>query len=157
MAHRFGRHTEEPKKSTHHGEHEMIGPGGVIQTPKSESKELSRAIALLDDLRTHLTHDNMMQAQSSLTRVETILYRLSQQVGAGYHRNPSRRSPHFLAGTAVGKIGTDVHEVKYTHAENGKPYKHDFAGEVEVYAIQRDGHKDLLFTHVRGLPLWQDF
>lgn len=81
--------------------------------------------------------------------------RLREQVAGGYHRNPRRGV--FSAGEVVGKIGNDVHDIRYTHAQDGEDYEHKFSGDVEVWAVVRGGKRELLLSHTRGLPLWDDF
>lgn len=118
--------------------HVMLGAGGVLRVPESESIQLERAIELIE--------------QGKATRAVTLLRTLQDQAASGYHRNVS-----FQAGKVIGKIGTDVHDIRYTHATEGKNYKHDFGGDVEVYAVERNGKRDLLLHHVNGLPLWDEF
>jgi hypothetical protein len=129
----------------------MIGPGGVGKTPKSEAAELTRALDLCEELRNRLQDDNMMQAQSVLSRIEIILNRLRSQSAGGYHRNPG-------GFEIVGVMSTDVHSVAYRHAKDGKNYKHDFdRGTAHLIAVTRNGKKDLILTSMQGVPLWDEF
>lgn len=121
------------------GKHTMVGPGGEIRVPKSESDQITRAIH-------QFTHGDF---ESGLATLKA----LREQVQGGYHRNALR----FLAGTAIGKIGDDVHSVRYRHAKDKKHYQHDFHGQVDVYAVERAGKRDLLLTHRDGAPLWDEF
>lgn len=137
----------------HREEHAMIGGGGRVVTPRSESEQIDEIAALIRAVMRRSRHvpDELHEATRKLAL-------LRRQASQGYHRNPSpsRRGPHFLAGTAVGLLG-EVIQVKYTHAHDGKDYKHDFDGDGAIYAIQRDGHRDLLITHTDGAPLWDEF
>jgi hypothetical protein len=133
----------------------MIGPGGVGKVPKSEARELSRALELLESLRVEIQRDNMMQAQSLLSRAEIILNRLCRQVESGYHRNPSvSRTEPFRV---IDVLGQAVHTVAYKH-KNGKLYEHDFDGsDAQVLAVIRNGKRELLITSTDGSPLWDEF
>ena len=128
----------------------MVGPGGVARFPKSESKELARALALLDEMRGYIVNDNMLKAESALARVEMILHRLRGQVGEGYHVNP------YTPFRVVGVIGKDVHTVSYQHAKDGKNYRHDFKrGSAQAIAVERHGKREILITG--DVPLWEEF
>jgi hypothetical protein len=135
----------------------MIGPGGVAKRPKSESAELTRALDMCEELRVQIQRDNMMQAQSLLSRVEIILSRLRSQVAGGYHENPSS-SRMYEPFKIIGPLGRDVHVIAYKHAKDGKNYKHDFQrGSAEILAVERHGKKELLITSPDGVPLWDEF
>ena len=133
--------------------HTMLGPGGKLRIPVSESATLDSIIHMLESVlksgRTDMVHPAL-----NMARV------LRDQAAGGYHRNPGRtpiRGLQFQAGTVIGQIGTDVHDIRYTHASDGKSYEHHFGGEVEVWGVQRNRKRDLLLTHVRGEPLWDEF
>lgn len=67
-------------------------------------------------------------------------------------------SPEVRAkGRYVGKISEDLHDVRYTHFENGLDFKHDFGPGVEMWAIEEDGQRRILLTHKDGKPLWGDY
>jgi hypothetical protein len=121
--------------------------------PRSETDQLTRVEALLEDLRRFLFQGNSMMADSTLARIEIIVSRLKKQVESGYHVNPAP----FRAGMVVGKIGDDVHAIRYRHAKNGHFYQHQFNGDAEVWAVQRNGKNEILLTHRNGLPLWDEF
>lgn len=129
----------------------MLGPGGRTLIPESESKQLRKALGYL--LHVDANDVGKDNANRIACAVE-ILSKLEQQVREGYHQNPHRG---FLAGTAVGRIGKDVHDVRYTHDFDGQNYEHVFNGDVQAYAVIRNGKRDILFTHRRGLPLWDEF
>jgi hypothetical protein len=116
---------------------EMLGPGGKIVRPVSESDALTAIIQ-------HVTHGDYKDA------IDTAKL-LRKQVEEGYHANP------YSPFSVIGVLGQDVHDIRYQHAEDGKFYKHDFNGEVEVLAVVRHGKRELLLRHKRGLPLWDDF
>ena len=121
----------------------MLGPGGVMKSPRSESHELDRALACL--------------AQGNVTRAREILTRLRRQVAEGYHANPSS-SRLYEPFKIIGVIGRDVHSIAYVHATEHKPYKHDFKkGSAEIVAIERHGKRELLVTSPDGVPLWDEF
>jgi hypothetical protein len=92
-----------------------------------------------------------------LTRIRFLLKALLRQVERGYHRNPKEYGSRVSAGRIVGQIGDDVHEIRYRHVDDGEFYKHEFNGEAEVFAVERNGKRELLIAHRRGLPLWEDF
>lgn len=118
--------------------HEMIGPGGHVRVPRSESRTIGGAIRLI--------------ANGQYREAIDLLRRLQSQVEQGYHRNP------YKPFRIVGEMGSEVHSVAYTHAEDGRNYKHDFQGEnAQLLAIERHGKKDLLITSSRGVPLWDEF
>jgi hypothetical protein len=122
----------------HRSEHSMIGPGGHIRVPRSESATIDGAIALISNGQYREAID--------------LLRRLRSQVSSGYHRNP------YKPFRVIGEMGSEVHSVAYTHSEDGKNYKHDFEGEnAQLLAIERHGKKDLLITSRRGVPLWDEF
>lgn len=125
-------------------EEAMLGAGGRIRVPLSESGELDKALRFL--------------REGDMEALRAVLVRLRSQVAQGYHRNPAplRIGARFQTGTAVGILG-EVEEVKYQHQKDKKFYKHDFSGSGIIYAVQREEHRDLLITHVSGEPLWQDF
>lgn len=136
------------------GPHTMLGPGGKLVEPRSESAVLGFVLGLLVEARSYRSDPRMLLHHVDDAIAE--LRKLQQQVGAGYHRNPPPGK--FQAGEAVGMLGRDVHEVRYTHADNGEAYKHKFeSGTVEVWAIRRGQSRDLLLTSRDGLPLWRDF
>lgn len=130
----------------------MLGPGGVIRTPESESKQIRKILGLL----LHVDYSNL--DQDSINRIGKsveMLQGLENQVSRGFHSNPP--SKKFFAGDVVGQIGKDVHDVRYTHSFDGENYEHAFDDNVQVFAVMRNGRRDLLFTHKQGLPLWDEF
>jgi hypothetical protein len=123
---------------------EMLGAGGEFLRPVSEHDALTAAIQ-------YVTHGDYRDAID-------VLKALRRQVAKGFHANPPPfEGKRFNAGIAVGKIGDDVHEVRYRHTKDGRDYKHEFNGDAEVYAIQRGNRRDLLITHRDGSPLWDEF
>jgi len=132
----------------------MLGPGGKIVEPRSESAVIGFVLSLLSEAEKY-QHDPKL-LRHHLADAKEELQKLQEQVGAGYHRNPLKGGK-FSAGEVVGKIGDDVHDIRYTHAQDGENYQHEFSGEVEVFAVVRNGKRELLLSHKRGLPLWDDF
>ncbi|MGE0347380.1 MAG: hypothetical protein AB7N73_14990 [Gemmatimonadales bacterium] len=68
-----------------------------------------------------------------------------------------RRNPPLIvfdSNPPGGKIGEEVLAVWYEHAEDGRPYVHEFGPDVELYA-EPDGGVRL--EHRRGRELWADF
>lgn len=151
------------------GPHTHLGHGGRLVEPQSESGELSYALSVLGSLyREDIPRSHRQMLASVIARLEA----LKNQVSAGYHRNPALmvhlnpgiRAPHpmgtmgrFEAGKAVGLMSKDVHEIRYTHADDGKAYKHVFETPTEMWAILRAGHHDILISHANGDPVWRDF
>jgi hypothetical protein len=126
----------------HLGEDLMVGPGGHIRVPRSESATLDGAIQLI-------TNGQYREAID-------LLRRLKNQVKEGYHRNPSE-SRVYSPLKIVGVFGTEVHEILYRH-KNGGNYEHKFKGDnAQLIAIERQGKRDLLITSERGVPLWDEF
>lgn len=134
--------------------HTMLGPGGRIVEPESESKQIDRIIF-------HVSEG----------RVDTairMLERLREQVSQGYHRNPAglvvygnppvRLGRRTLKGPGViGLIGTEVDAIYYRNAD-GKKYVHDFedAKHVLMFAVERGGQRDITITNEDGKPLWEE-
>lgn len=127
----------------------MLGPGGEIRTPQSESSVLTSVYNLLAEVIHSSDHRTAIRrAQEALSLVQD----LRDQVSAGYHRNPGVYGPFKL----VGVIGKDVHSVAYQHAKDGKLYKHDFKrGSAQAIAVERHGKRDILITG--DVPLWDEF
>mgnify|MGYP001247297018 CR=1 FL=1 len=52
-------------------------------------------------------------------------------------------------------VSTDVHEIRYVHAVDGQPYRHQFRrGDVQLRALP-DGSLEL--RSAAGRPLWANF
>lgn len=132
--------------------HTMVGPGGEIVEPKSESNELNKVHHDITKALRMLPANGYDAIGEILRDSQLRVLRLMGQVSAGYHRNPG------MGGfKIVREIGSDVHDIRYTHAKNGEDFEHVFNGEVEVHGIIRNGKRELLLSHQRGLPLWDDF
>jgi len=54
-------------------------------------------------------------------------------------------------------ISDEAHAILYRHAEDGKPYRHDFERPTHLVAVERNGKKDVLITSADNAPIWQDF
>jgi hypothetical protein len=131
----------------------MLGPGGKMLVPESEGAVI---MSVIRDIEQVLAHASMKEGpRHVLDRALDKLKALGYQVSHGYHRNPPR--PQFEAGGAVRKLSDDVHELRYTHIDDGDNYKHEFGGEVEMWAVLAGSDRRILLIHKRGEPLWEDF
>ncbi len=131
----------------------MLGAGGKLVTPKSESAVI---MSVIRDIEQVLAHASMREGpHHMLDGALDKLKALGYQVSHGFHRNPPRGK--FGAGEAMKMMSDDVHELRYTHRDDSKPYKHDFGGDVEMWAVRRGDSRDILLTHKEGKPLWEDF
>ena len=134
----------------------MLGEGGRMITPQSESVVLRRVIRKLSNVADALgqregTYDMQLQRRY-LAQVMDDLSALEEQVREGYHRNP------YTPFRIVGVIGRNVHFIAYEHDKDGKMYKHEFkGGNAEVLAVERHGKRELLITSPNGSPLWDEF
>lgn len=149
----------------------MLGPGGRFVTPLSESAELSEISYVLTNkvLPNMVARDpnGIRYAKALIADVLARLATLQDQVAGGYHRNPSPllviHNPPIkvrrMLGSSrvIGVMSQDVHEIRYTHADDGQSYKHEFGDGVQMFAVERDGFRDIHLTHVDGKPLWEDF
>lgn len=142
----------------------MLGPGGRVTVPQSESAVLLRAINRLRRVAGERGVNEW--AHRELHEVVAELDALRAQAGAGYHRNPlmqviSNPSSHrygALSGMRlVGEISRKVHAVQYTHAEDRQPYEHKFEHPTSLLAVERSGKHDVLITSPDGRSIWQDF
>lgn len=83
-------------------------------------------------------------------------------------RGPRRRNPSLVVynppdlrvrrmrqGNVAGQIASNVHQIKYEHADDGQPYVHDFEPGVMMFALESRGDKEILLTGDK--PLWGDF
>lgn len=117
----------------------MLGPGGEFRHPVSESDALTAAIQ-------HITHGDYRDALN-------VLKALRSQVRHGYHRNPGGVYAPFRV---AGVISHDVHSIAYTHAKDGKAYKHDFNRDTaSALAVERHGKREILIAG--EVPLWDEF
>lgn len=60
----------------------------------------------------------------------------------------------IMGNPALRVFSEDVHAILYTHADDGKSYRHDFRGGVNMAALS-DG--SVLIYHPAGLPVWREF
>ena len=117
---------------------------------ESESEQITSIMNLLQYGMRNYLKDAPPDFFRIIRTVTKALDNLRSQVSEGYHRNPPK-SFHI-----VGKMGDDVHSVRYRHAKDGVQYKHDFEqGSAKLYAIERNGKRDLLITG--AVPLWDNF
>lgn len=132
-------------------EHEMVGPGGVVLVPESESETLRYIGNLL------ATVAGAPSDQRVLRRIRDAVDALHDQVKEGYHRNPSS-SRLYEPFKINGVIAKDVHQIKYQHAQNKDFFQHKFErGSAEILAVTRHGKRELLITSPDGVPLWDEF
>lgn len=144
----------------------MLGRGGALVHPKSESQALLKAWRLLEGI--NLTDRG--DAEERLRQAKGCLADLYEQVRAGYHANPTlviHNPPigrarvtgrgEFDGGRIVAKLSDDVHEIRYTHQDDGEFYRHEFNGEVEMFCVLRAGRRDVHLSHRDGKPLWDTF
>ena len=151
----------------------------------SESKALTELLSWLsasrDAIDQHLAAtvgrvpEGLGEARHAIRRAEEIAVTLRDLASRGIHSNPPlvifgnppMRGPQHR-GVSGGRPGTfefagmvsrDVHEVRYTHMDDHKAYRHVFdSGDVQMYAIIRGReHRDVLLTGGSGQPLWKDF
>lgn len=131
----------------------------------SESLQLAHAIKELVGVKRGLEDQD---AAADVAHVITMLIKLKRQAEAGVHRNPARghrRNPQLVVynppdlrvrrvapGRVVGQIASNVHEIRYQHAEDGEFYRHPFDPGVKMFAINGG---DILITS--DVPLWEDF
>lgn len=149
------------------GPHTMMGRGGGIREPESESHALDRVAERLGRALIAIQVGGLHVAREHINRALSIVVDLRQQVAEGYHRNPSPllviHNPPIkvrrMLGSSrvIGVMSQDVHEIRYTHADDGESYKHEFGDGVQMFAVERDGLRDIHLTHVDGKPLWEDF
>lgn len=127
----------------------MLGRGGEIVHPASETATLTHIYGLLAEI----IHGNRQSISAERAREALLLVEdLRRQVSQGYHRNP------YKPFRIIGEMGSCVHGVTYTHAEDGKDYRHSFKGDnAQLFAIERHSKKDLLISSSRGVPLWDEF
>ncbi len=133
-------------------EEQMLGPGGELRTPRSESAELSRILTMLTQAQRNLQARQWSEVQDVLAHAKSLAEKLRQQVASGYHRNPV-----YTPFRVVDTISRDVREVRYVHAKDGEWYTHDLRGDVNLIAIERHGKRELLLAHEYGKPLWDEF
>lgn len=146
----------------------MVGPGGRVVEPVSESKTLD---GVIDKLHRVLERSELRVKETAAHRgiVSAIadLEALLAQVAAGYHRNPGlviynppmrmAKGTRFQAGDVVGLLSKDVLNIQYRHASDGELYEHPFEGGAEMYCVTRAGQHDVLLTGSQRQPLWEDF
>lgn len=147
----------------------MIGPGGKLVVPESESKALAAAITKL--MRVAGEQGVNQWAHREIWSVIHLLKELKEQVAHGYHRNPAQlvvygnppltvskkygdlRGPIRL----VGAISGEAHAILYRHSHDGKQYRHDFEHPTSLIAVERAGRRDVIITSPDGDPIWQNF
>lgn len=75
--------------------------------------------------------------------------------------NPPAKVRRVLSeGKIAGLMSEQVHEIRYTHAEDGEPYRHGFEDQpgVQMFAvIAPDGSHGILILGSEGQSLWEEF
>jgi hypothetical protein len=137
--------------------------------PRSESDTLQTAIRQLQDVRTFIQQGQRTWAVEELEEVMYLLESLMGQAKRGVHRNPPlillSNPPMQYRGPRGGHgplkfldvISEEAHAILYRHAEDGKPYRHDFERPTHLIAVERNGKHDVLITSADNEPIWQDF
>jgi hypothetical protein len=87
----------------------------------------------------------------------------------GYRRNPFLYvyNPPLKALTwgdapkfrieVVGIIASKLHDIRYEHAEDGKPYQHDFETDTTALAcVLPSGEHVVLLRGANGQNVWED-
>jgi hypothetical protein len=157
--------------------HSQVRRGVHTNPRQSESATLRLAIELLDNIPRSGQHFTGSLVHQELGRVRDLLVRLYDQVESGVHTNPGElvifgnppiMSARALAGLSgqvmsgvrlVGLIGVEVHDIRYRHADDGKPYKHKFEDRhtgLWAATAPRWGRILMIFNS-NSVPLWQDF
>lgn len=140
-------------------DHLMLGPGGRLIVPKSESLVLAEIVRQARTLRDTAETSAVRHIAASIMGMAGTLER---QAGAGYHRNPASQKPKMgsvLVGPMVVHrvMSRNVHDIRYTHATDGDDYEHVFERPTLALAIERGGYRDVLLTAPDGAPIWEDF
>ena len=135
--------------------------------PVSESGVLTSQVRALVGVKRDLEKIGLHNKAADIAQVIHMLAMLSSQAEKGIHRNPHRRNPALVVynppdlqvrrsraatGRIVGQIASNVHEIKYEHAEDGKLYVHPFAPGVRMFAL---AGKEILLAGDN--PLWGEF
>lgn len=138
----------------------------------SESAQLGHVIrelvAIKRELEGRLSSGMQQDMVADVAHAISMLSKLKRQASASIHRNPARRhtrNPQLVVynppdmrvrrvapGRVVGQIASNVHEVRYQHAEDGELYKHPFNPGVKMFALDSG---EILLTSEK--PLWEDF
>lgn len=144
----------------HFGAHAMIGRGGEMRVPVSESDALADIGNLLDKALPNMVardSEGVKHARRLVAEAIKGIDALREQVKGGYHRNPSS-SRLYEPFKIVALLGREVDSIAYIHATENKPYEHDFQrGSAEVYAVERHGRRELLIVSPKRVPLWDEF
>ena len=130
----------------------------TLEAARRRGKRISaarRRALVVRDLETGAEHVLELARPSSSSSRATV----ATVTGAVPHAH-RKRNPPLPVRTFTGKSGHLVSEhvlaLEYKHAASVQrtPYRHDFGGEVELWAL-RDG--SLLLRGGHGQRLWEDF
>lgn len=108
------------------------------------------------------------QYNAMFSRLKTALQKIRSQGHGSYRRNPYlyvynpplRGRGLEVGGKAtlhiriVGLIAVELHDIRYTHAEDGKPYEHTFETKTRAWAGVEDG-KNVVVLRGEG-NAWED-
>lgn len=122
-----------------------------------------------------VTMNDMARLSMTISAIREEARALHQQVMHGTHTNPPLAvylNPPRLSRTGrvqrweaggfkwVGRLSKNLHEIRYTHQDDGKDYKHDFGSGAEMWAISRDGVQepgDRAILIIAPGGAWDDF
>ncbi len=116
--------------------------------PEAEAKQRARAIAGAAYWRAAVR-------KSTIAVVGGKLDAKAERKERRARRKATKNPVLAIMGNPPGKLfSKDVHAILYTHADDGKHYRHDFAGGVRMAALD-DG--SVRIYHPTGKPVWKEF
>ena len=104
--------------------------------------------------------------------IRNLARELAMQVAEGVHTNPplviygnppmrTKRAPRGVGGFAevemVETMSEDVHEIRYTHVQDGKDYVHKFDPGAMMTAGMIARRKVVVIGRLDNKPVWKDF
>ena len=141
----------------HVGEETMLGPGGRLVEPLSESSELTFVIEILRDA---MKKGLAGGASRDVSVAVATLQRLKEQVMHGFHRNPRRqaRNPPMVvlgANPPGSSLRAKWARIEYCRPDDPAGKKvarvHDFPAGFVAHGLA-DG--SVLLRHPKGRRLW---
>ena len=120
----------------------------------SESKSLSNVLRLVHYVEGEIKkgHD-YRSVEPFLEEIKETLEQFRWMASRGIHHNPpltvfAVNPPESMRLRVVGKIGKNVHDIRYTHAENGEDFEHIFeTGKTKALAVEGQGiRRSVLLT-----------
>lgn len=126
----------------------------------SESQSLENALRLIAYAERQVeAGGGVREMKPFLEEAKDILRVLKHNATKGVHRNPpltifanpprrSRREGQEIALSVVGQIADYLHDIRYTHIEDGKHYEHIFeTGKTKALAVEGQGiRRSVLLT-----------